>query len=153
MKNTAIIIVVINLTITPLIKAQNYSGDEQDIQQILTNIEMFSEHYMSGDYESLANSYAENAKILPPGANIIEGKTAIKKRWILPEGVSVPHHKITPTEIQIIENYAYDMGYYEGKTLRADQSEVSWKGKYLIVWKKEDGDWKIYMDTWNRIDN
>jgi ketosteroid isomerase-like protein len=43
------------------------------------------------------------------------------------------------------------MGYYEGKSLKQDGEEISWKGKYLIVWKKEANDWKMYMDIWNRI--
>ena len=44
------------------------------------------------------------------------------------------------------------MGYYEGKTQRKDGSEISWKGKYVIVWKKEKGDWKIHLDAWNRVE-
>lgn len=123
----------------------------KEIQNILNNIASFSKYYMKADFESLANAYCEDGIILPPGADIIKGREAIKKRWILPEGVAVPYHKITPTEINIMGDYAYDIGYYEGKSIRKDKSEVSWKGKYLIVWKKEDGDWKIYADAWNRI--
>lgn len=152
MKKLFISIVLINVGVAYAF-AQQYEGDQDEIDAILTSIENFSAYYMEEDYESLANAYASDAKILPPGADIIEGKEAIKKRWVLPDGVSVPHHKISPVEIKVIGDYAYDMGYYEGKTRRADQSEVSWKGKYLIVWKKEKGDWKIYMDAWNRIDN
>lgn len=149
--------IIFSLVFAPLFTisafAQQFEGDKDEINSILTSIEKFSEYYMNEDYKSLANAYASDAKILPPGADIIEGRAAIKKRWVLPEGVSVPHHKITPTEIKIIGDYAYDMGYYEGITRRADQSEVSWKGKYLIIWEKEEGEWKIYMDAWNRIDN
>lgn len=138
------------VTTTPL-SGQILEGNEKDINTILDNISNFSQYYISADYEGLADSYAIDGKILPPGADIIEGKEAIKKRWMLPDGVRILHHKITPTEIKVIGDYAYDVGYYEGKTLRKDQSEVSWKGKYLIVWIKEEGDWKIYADAWNRV--
>ncbi|MAX70942.1 MAG: DUF4440 domain-containing protein [Flavobacteriaceae bacterium] len=131
--------------------SQTFEGDKKEIEKIVENIESFSKYYTSGDYDALANAYCKEATILPPGADIIKGREAIKKRWILPSGVNVPYHKITPIEIKIIDNYAYDIGYYEGKTIRKDKSEVSWKGKYLIVWKKEDGDWKIYSDAWNKI--
>lgn len=124
---------------------------KEDILKIAGNIVNFSKHYTSGDYNALASAYSEEGIILPPGADIIKGREAIKNRWILPEGVSVPYHKIAPLEINIVGNHAYDIGYYEGKTIRKDGSEVSWKGKYLIVWKKEDGKWKIYADAWNRI--
>ena len=32
-----------------------------------------------------------------------------------------------------------------------DNKEVSWHGKYTIVWKKTDGEWKIYLDIWNNV--
>lgn len=124
---------------------------KEEVLKIVSNIINFSKYYTSADYDALANAYCKEGVILPPGADIIKGRAAIKKRWILPEGVKVPYHKITPTEIKIIGDYAYDIGYYEGTTIRKDKSEVSFKGKYLIVWKKEDGDWKIYADAWNKI--
>ncbi len=61
--------------------------------------------------------------------------------------------QIKPVEIKIIDDYAYDIGYYEGKTIRKDKREVQCKDKYLIVWKKEYGDWKIYSEAWNRIND
>ena len=139
------------LASTGSIHAQKYIGPKSDIDRILENIAAFSQYYMSGDYDGLANSYAADGIILPPGADIIQGRQAIKERWILPDGVRILHHEVNPTEIRVIGDYAYDVGYYSGKTLRADKTEVSWKGKYLIVWMLEEGEWKIYADAWNRI--
>ena len=132
---------------------QEYVGSEKDIDTILNNIEAFSKAYINGDYDVLANAYTIDGMILPPGTNIIQGHEAIKKRWMLPDGVSVPHHKISPSKIEVVGDHAYDVGYYEGRTIRKDGSEVGWPGKYLIVWKKTDGEWKILIDAWNRVDN
>ena len=60
---------------------------------------------------------------------------------------------IMPEEIVIMGNEAYDYGYYEGQTKNADDSTTSWRGQYVIIWKKEEGDWKMYLDIWNRIAN
>lgn len=132
---------------------QKYVGDQDDIDQILDNISDFSNSYMNLDYDAIAEAYTIDGMILPPGADMISGREAIKKRWTLPSGVKIPLHKITPTEIRIVGEYAYDIGYYEGRTLRIDGNEVSWKGKYMIVWQKVRGEWKIYADIWNRIDD
>lgn len=145
--------VILCLMTTIPVLAQNYSGDQEEIDQILQYIKNFSQFYMDEDFESLANAYAPDGKILPPSADIIEGRAAIKKRWILPEGVDVLHHKITPTEIEVIGDRAYDVGYYEGKTKLADGTENSFEGKYVIVWHKIEGDWKIYLDIWNSRDS
>lgn len=133
--------------------AQKYSGNPEDIELILKNIEQFSQYYMNGDYDKLANAYTQDGKILPPNTKIIEGRDAIRKRWVLPEGVEIPHHKITPKEIKIVGDYAYDLGYYEGKSRRPNGDEFPFKGKYVIVWKKVEGDWKIYLDMWNSVED
>ena len=42
---------------------------------------------------------------------------------------------------------------HEGKTLTKDKKEVPWQGKYVIVWKRENNDWKIALDIWNNVSN
>jgi ketosteroid isomerase-like protein len=133
------------------VKINQENQPVSDIIEIANKIIKFSRFYTTENYDSLAASYSFDGVILPPGADIIRGREAIKKRWILPAGVKVPYHKITPIEINVFDDIAYDIGYYEGKTVKKDASEIEWKGKYLIVWKKEEGDWKIYADAWNRI--
>jgi len=138
--------------ITSLSYSQNFIDDKAEIDIILNNIDKFSEHVMSSNYEGISSSYTADGKIMPSGPEIIEGREDIKARWTLPEGVAITYHKIMPEEIKIIGDHAYDYGYYEGTTKRKDDSEVSWKGKYVIVWKKIDGDWLIYLDIWNSVD-
>ena len=133
------------------LNAQNYFGEKEEIDRILDNIKSFSEHVVASDYKKIAESYTLDGKMMPGGKDIIEGHADIEKGWTLPEGIRISAHKIDPEEIRIIEDYAYDYGYYSGKTSNADGSESSWKGKYVIVWKKVEGDWKIYLDIWNRV--
>jgi len=132
--------------------SQINKNDSIEKKIITKNIKTFSEYYTTGNYEALVNMYCKDGIILPPGADIIKGREDIKQRWILPEGVSVRYHKITPIEISIKEGRAYDVGYYQGTTIKRNSDKVNFEGKYLIVWKKEDGDWKIYADAWNGID-
>ena len=140
------------LMATTAVYPQTYIGSDTDIQLILKNIKAFSRSYMAADYEALANAYTTDAKILPPGAGIIAGRESIKKRWTIPATVKILLHEIHPEEITVVGDIAYDVGHYNGKTKRADGSEVEWKGKYLIVWKKIGDDWKIYADAWNTVD-
>ncbi|QLG46983.1 YybH family protein [Costertonia aggregata] len=132
------------------IEAQVLNGNKQDIQTILKNTENFSKYVMASDYRKIASSYTQDAKIFPNNTKILEGEDIIKY-WTLPEGLSTSYHKITQSEITIIKDTAYDYGYYEGKTKHKDGHISSWKGKYVIVWKKINGDWKMYLDIWNNI--
>lgn len=132
-------------------KYQVFNGHQNDINAILNKIEKFSEFYISKDYENLAKSYTVDGKIFPDKTDIIEGKDAIKKRWTLPQDRTVTCHIVTPVEIQVIGETAYDYGYFEGKTTFSNGKTSRWNGKYVIVWKKENGSWKIYLDIWNRL--
>ncbi|MFC4269044.1 YybH family protein [Polaribacter marinivivus] len=131
--------------------SQTFIGNQKDIDKILSNIKSFSVSVMNSDYKSIGLAYTEDAKIFPNNKEILKGKEAIINYWVLPKGFKTKYHKIKPEEIKIIGDEAYDYGYYEGITLRPDGSESNWKGKYVIVWKKINGDWKMYLDIWNSI--
>ena len=132
--------------------SQIYNGKQKEIDKILANIEAFSEFYMNGNVKGIVNSYTIDGAIFPNNRDILKGRKEILKYWTIPEGIKILHHKITPEEITVKEKIAYDYGYYEGETQRADGTTVKWKGKYVIVWKKVNKEWKIYLDIWNQLE-
>ena len=121
---------------------------------IRQNIDAFSRDLVVGNFEAVTQAYTPDAKIFPPGLDILQKHEAIRNYWTPPadrESRTV-HHKVTPQEIKITGNYAYDWGYYEGRTRQGDSTEQAWHGKYVIVWKQvKPGVWKIYLDAWNRV--
>jgi len=122
-----------------------------DKVMILKNAKAFSQAYMNKDAQAIANFYTEDGKIFPGKSDIISGREAIQKRWGFREGSTDLYHKITSLEVKIIDNYAYDYGYYEGSITNKEGRKNDFNGKYLIVWRKEDGDWKMYLDIWNNL--
>lgn len=131
--------------------SQLYSGPKNEINQILDNIKTFSSQVVAGDPSAVASNYTADAKIFPNNQDILEGTQAIENYWKPRNGNQIIYHKVTPSEIKILGDEAYDYGYYEGTTRLADGSETSWRGKYVITWKKVDEAWKIYLDIWNTI--
>ncbi|RMB60994.1 DUF4440 domain-containing protein [Dokdonia sinensis] len=149
MKHLLLLITFLTITVTSL--AQTFTGPKDDIDQILKNIETFSSQVMAGDYVAVTANYTTDAKIFPNNQDILEGTEAIKNYWKPRNDNKIIYHKVTPSEIKILGNEAYDYGYYEGTTRLADGTETSWRGKYVITWKKVDQAWKIYLDIWNSI--
>lgn len=133
------------------LNAQTYNGKTKDINQILENIAAFSQAFMDGDAEKMVNSYTTDGKIFPNNKDILEGKKDLFAHWNLPDDIKILHHKITPSEITIIKKTAYDYGYYEGETLLPDGEKSTWRGKYVIIWKKVGKEWKMYLDIWNGV--
>jgi ketosteroid isomerase-like protein len=124
--------------------------DEKAI--IMKNVAAFSKSVMAGDAKAVAAAYTTDGKLFPGGRDILEGTEVIEKYWMPNDDYQITHHLITPLEIKILGDEAYDYGYYEGETLKKeDETKSTWRGKYVIVWKKIDGEWKIYLDIWNNI--
>jgi len=111
----------------------------------------FSKAVMDGNIEGIMAGYTKDAKIFPNTLNILSGED-LKRYWTPRDnGYKTVHHKITPKEVRFFGDYAHDYGHYEGKTQKPDGSIDEWKGKYVVIWKKEDGQWKMYLDIWNAI--
>lgn len=143
--------VILAISLLPFTaSSQTYSGDQKEIDKILELVKKFSADVMASDYTAVANAYTSDAMIMPTGRDIMEGKEIIEKYWTRTDSSHISYHKITPKEIAVMGDTAYDIGRYEGTTTKANGEQVSWKGKYVIIWKKEDGEWKIYTDIWNR---
>ncbi|MEL6556986.1 MAG: nuclear transport factor 2 family protein [Bacteroidota bacterium] len=124
------------------------NGDPEAIEQILQNAADFSKHVMAGNVDGIVASYTDDAKIFPNGGKILDG-TNIERYWTPREGYKTVFHKISPEEVTVINDTAYDYGYYEGATENPDGQVSKWAGKYVIVWKKTDTQWKMYLDIWN----
>ncbi|MEW7280024.1 DUF4440 domain-containing protein [Aquimarina sp. 2201CG1-2-11] len=122
-----------------------------DEEQIRAVAKAFSKAYLKQDYEALAKSYSTNAKIFPNNTPIIKGYEAIKKRWTGSSGYTPVEHEIFPEEIVVLGDTAHDYGLFKGKNKNDDGTETSYQGKYVIVWKKINNEWKMYLDIWNRI--
>jgi ketosteroid isomerase-like protein len=130
---------------------QTYIGKEKYIQQILKNTEKFSEYLNTSNYKMVGESYTDDAKIFPQKGKILVGREEILKYWTLPDGMKTANHKITQREITVVKNTAYDYGVYNGTTVKANGEQDNWNGKYVIVWKRIKGEWKIYLDIWNNL--
>lgn len=50
------------------------------------------------------------------------------------------------SEVEAAENFAYEVGNYA--LMGEDGSEVD-SGKYIVIWRMEDGEWKLHRDIFN----
>lgn len=125
--------------------------DEYEKNKIIAASKNFSKAFVAQDFEAMANAYTQDAKLIPLGTPIVEGRQAIKERWIQGKDTKVISHSMKPAEVNIIGDYAYDYGHYYGNSKKGADPAMDWKGKYVVVWKKEDGNWRMYIDIWNRL--
>jgi len=145
--------ILVALIFTFNVSAQNLIGKKKDLEAIQDQAANLSAYFVDGDAEAVASIYVRNGKIFPPGKEVIKNRLNIEAYYTPdPSKGKLIRHKIIPTEI-IIEKreVAYDHGYYEGARLNADNEEVEFRGKYIVVWKQINKEWMIYLDMWNGI--
>ncbi|MEP0986507.1 nuclear transport factor 2 family protein [Ekhidna sp.] len=143
----------ITLTILMLALFTSLNAQDADVELIKSQANQFSTYLMNGERDKVVAMYTKDAKIFPSDRDILEGEE-LANYWNPPGERSwkTTKHRFMAVEIKIMGDEAYDYGYYEGTSTNGEQTS-DWKGKYVVIWRKEDGVWKIYLDIWNRIKN
>jgi ketosteroid isomerase-like protein len=94
----------------------------------------------------MAAIHTEDAQVLPPNAPVVEGREAIRAYFRdLFEQRAAPA-VFDAREIIVFGNIAYRQGSY-AVTLADGHTEY---GKFIQLWKKANGTWKIYRQMWSR---
>jgi ketosteroid isomerase-like protein len=111
---------------------------EKEIESRLREYEL---HLKNGDSIALGNMYMANAEIIPSTA----GRENIVKVFS-----SMIQDSITGSSFETTELWGNDDLLVEEGTgsWSHENGTVVGRGRYLLVWKKEDGQWRILRDTW-----
>ncbi len=98
------------------------------------------------DAAAATNCYTADAQLLPPGAPMVEGHDAIKQYWTAGIGAGAGGLKLVSGEVRDWDDEAYEVGTY---TISLEDGTVVDTGKYIVLWKRVDGVWKLHRDIWN----
>ncbi len=107
----------------------------------------WTELFNKGDFRGIAELYTADAIALPPGSAMVKGKAAIGTMWKgLAEQAGNP--KLITVEVKRLgPAAAREIGTFNLTTKGASSKEIS--GKYLVVWERVRGQWKLATDIWN----
>lgn len=106
----------------------------------------FSKAVANKDAVGLANFYSENAKFLPPGAPLVEGRAGIKD--FCEQLFAAGFAGLDLENIEVLEggDLVVDVGRYT----MSFAPEGSDRGKYIAVYRRQaDGSLIIVADTFN----
>lgn len=103
------------------------------------------------DTTMLVNFYADDAHVLPPNGPRADDKAAIREVWAGFLSIPGVDLKLAPNTKMVSEagDMAIDIGSYEMNAKDAKGKPIHDVGKYVTVFKKMNGEWKIVVDTWN----
>lgn len=106
----------------------------------------FETLFNKGDAAGIANLYTADGEAFPPNTEVARGKDALQKLWqgVIDAGVSSA--KLTTRDVESSGNLAYESGTYE--MVGKDGASLD-RGKYVVVWKRVQGQWLLHRDIWN----
>ncbi|PYN13302.1 MAG: DUF4440 domain-containing protein [Candidatus Rokuibacteriota bacterium] len=105
----------------------------------------FEDAARKADLDRLASLYTPDAMALPPDGPIVKGRDSIKQMW----GSVAQQMGLKDVRLSTLDfEQAGDTGYEVGEatlTLSGGTAVV----KFVVVWKKVDGQWRLHRDIWN----
>jgi uncharacterized protein (TIGR02246 family) len=113
----------------------------------------FESAFNSGDAAGAAREfYARDARILPPGSATVQGVEKIAAYWAAAATApqtGVRQVQLSTRDLQPAGDAAYEIG--QATLTLANGQRVT--PRYFIVWQREDGVWRRYLDIWNMDTN
>ena len=126
--------------------ASSRGADEAAIRAQTTSWE---KAYNGSDAKTLAELYAEDALLLPPGVPGVKGRAAILAYFtkdIASSQAAAAIIALNPkTDVGVSGNMGWESGTYKVTVKGA----VVESGKFLSVSRKKGGKWLYIRDTWN----
>lgn len=103
----------------------------------------WSAKFRGQDLEWILNLHATNARQFPPNAAPVVGREALRAQW---EALFNLDASWEPTEAHVSASgdMAYDFG-----TATINTAEGPMPSKYLVVWVREGGAWKVAVDMFS----
>jgi ketosteroid isomerase-like protein len=123
----------------------SHDDDESVKAYIRKEASNWGEEVRRGDSTAMAAHYASDAMVMPSNSEPVKGND-ILKFWGSVVRMGVKDLKLNITDISGAGDVYAETGTLE--LFGADNKSLD-KGKYVVVWKKENGHWKMYRDIWN----
>ena len=121
-----------------------------DEQAIRGQVDRWLQLVTAKDAAGIAELYAEDGAVMPPNAPIGKGRAAIQQTWSSMMGTPGFGLTFAPEQILVSSSgdMALDRGTY-GLTIAPDGATQTDTGKYVVVWRKIGGEWKVAADIFN----
>jgi uncharacterized protein (TIGR02246 family) len=115
-------------------------------QDIDTVNKRLAQAVQEGDAAAAASLYTEDGKFLAPNADFFSGREAIQGFFQGAIDGGIKGLNLSTLELEVQDDTAHEVGTYE---LIADGGAVADSGKFIVIWKRVDGSWRLHRDMIN----
>ncbi len=109
--------------------------------------QQFMAAFKRGDAAAVAACYSADARLLPPNSPPVTTTDGIRAFWQAVIQTGIKEATLETVEVEKTgEAGAVEEGRY---TLLGATGDVLDTGKYVVIWQKDGGAWKLHRDIWN----
>lgn len=125
------------------------SADAAQKDALLQTDKAFSDASANTGFAAAFSRYAmTDATLLPQGDAALKGKPQIAQSLAsIPAGTKITW---TPQDADVSGRLGYSWGIYTSSGANSGGQATVAYGKYLSVWKREDGDWRLAIMMTNQ---
>ena len=103
-----------------------------------------------GDAAAVAAAlYTDDATLLPPGADILNGRRAAQARWQTAHDTGARNLSLDPVSVETWGDAAGEIGRFALEVPGQGGQTARVEGKYVVVWKRTAEGWRLDTDIWN----
>jgi ketosteroid isomerase-like protein len=107
---------------------------------------LFSEEVIAkGNVGALEWIYTTDARVLPPGAEMVSGRSAIQQFW----SGAIKGLGLRRAVLETIDAMPTGDGVVEIGRADLETASGGLHVKYVVFWRQERGRWKWHVDIWN----
>jgi uncharacterized protein (TIGR02246 family) len=106
----------------------------------------FEAVFGEGDAAGVAALYTQEGQLLPPNADFMVGREAIQAFWQGAMDAGIASARIEILEVEGHGDTAIEVSTY---TLHAQDGTELDAGKFIVIWKQVEGEWKLHRDIFN----
>lgn len=112
---------------------------------IAAAIARFGEALRDRDAAAITACYTPDAQLLPANADAIAGTEAITAFWRGVIDMGIAGGRLETLEVESLGDTAVEVGRY---TLTVADGAAADDGKYIVIWHRHGGSWKLHRDIW-----
>jgi uncharacterized protein (TIGR02246 family) len=111
---------------------------------------MFEEAARKSDANRMASLYTQDAMALPPDGPVVKGRENIKQMWASAmKQMGLKDVKLDTLDLEIAGDVASEVGEATLSLETEAGKRQTAVMKFVVVWKKVDGQWRLHRDIWN----
>lgn len=109
----------------------------------------FSAAARAGNVDGMMAIYAADAVLMPPNLPAFRGRDAIRQFWSGFLAAGTIDATVAPDTVWQSGDMATELGHYELTITPKGAAPIHDKGKFVLTWKKIDGQWRAAADIFN----